>query len=125
MRLPGRLATTMHAKLRPDKYLFLLDQAALTGFIPKLDFYGNPIVDDRPDYLDPAERLKVLKFLIDKVLPSPKAQDPPPPIDVDALVQDPTEVRKLSTAQLVEVARRNQEFRDATDTDPELQSPDA
>lgn len=89
--------------LRPSAYAFLLDQAATTGFVPRLDQFGRPVPTDTGDMLPPQDRLKTLQYLLDKVLPAAKAVEQHSPLD-PLLAATPGEVDRLTSAELVTLA---------------------
>lgn len=67
------LAEEARANLPIATYLFLLDQAARTGYLPVVDENGRPVKDESgapiADKLEARERMDIAKYLINKTLP--------------------------------------------------------
>ena len=112
---PGQMSLRQRRQFRQDpealrqllplkQYLFLLHQAATTGWLPKLNSFGRPIPVDGKDVLQcfvPAkERLTALEFLVDKAMPDIKAEQTERKTNSDLLAAAPTDARYLTTASL-------------------------
>lgn len=83
--------------LRPHLYVGLLDAAATTGYLPHLDRFGrlDPNVPMTP--LDSDQRLLALKYLTDKSLATPKAEEGEARLDLDTALRD---LRALTAGEL-------------------------
>ena len=77
----------LRQQLPLNKYLFLLHPGATMGVIPRLDEHGN--ATGQFSELRTIERIDTLKYLVDKAMPSVRAQDAlPAPEDIDVLDVD-------------------------------------
>ena len=74
----NRQVETLRRKLPANQYLYLLHQAATTGFMPTLDEAGDPqpIPADTP-MLTPMQRVPIVQCLLDKVMPDAKYDHEP------------------------------------------------
>lgn len=88
----------MRASLPIPLYLRLLHAAATKGCIPVLSSSGEPTGEEQD--LTPAQRLEVLRFLTDKLMPTPKDETTslPPAVETEALTTEL--VQSLSTQEL-------------------------
>jgi hypothetical protein len=86
------------------KYLYLLHQAAVTGYLPTMTSAGELMPRD-PDapLLGNAERVKLLGYLVDKSMadPSPVPAESPP--EAERLSLD--DIRSMPREQLVDALR--------------------
>jgi hypothetical protein len=93
-------------RLRPEAYAYLLDQAAVTGYLPKIDQFGQPILTRDEETVVPVkDRVQAIQYLLDKVLPAAKATEAPSPVDplqlAEAAMANPS---TLSAEELVRIA---------------------
>lgn len=91
--------------LRPEAYAFLLDQAATTGYLPRLDRFGRPILDDQRDELAPKERVQLLEHLLEKTLPAAKAAPPEQHIDPFEILENPGDLQTMTGDALARLAQ--------------------
>jgi hypothetical protein len=88
-----------------NKYLFLLHQGATMGMVPVLDEHGNATGAFTP--LRPIERIDTIKYLIDKAMPSVKAQESlPAPEDIDVLDADTASAMSGAELRALTVIRK-------------------
>lgn len=83
--------------LRPHLYVGLLDAVATTGFMPTLDRFGRLDPNFPAQAVDADQRLATLRFLTDKSLATPKADEGAPTVDLDTALKD---LRALSASEL-------------------------
>lgn len=100
----ARAATTLRGKLPTEQYLFLLHQAAVTGWIPSFDRNGQVILDEQQTDKNTVAvdtRVKVLTYLVDKTLPAAKVTEVEEEPDHAALAQaSPDAIRHTPTHAL-------------------------
>lgn len=112
-------AAALRAALPIHQYLFLLHQAAATGFLPTLNAYGRPIPMDQLEpeqralcFVDAKERIGILSYLVDKQIPAAK----PYAIDVgtngDLLAEQPEQARHVAARTLLDVIRQDDHAQD-------------
>lgn len=112
---PGQMSLRQRRQFRQDpealrqllplkQYLFLLHQAATTGWLPKLNGFGRPIPVSQNDVhqclVQPKERLACLQYLTDKAMPDVKADTIEKKTNSDLLAAAPSDARYLTTASL-------------------------
>lgn len=97
-------ATALRGKLPTEQYLFLLHQAAVSGWMPSFDHNGKVVLDEvknADNTVSVDTRVKVLTYLTDKTLPAAKVEaleDDPDPAALAA--QTPEALRHTPTAAL-------------------------
>jgi hypothetical protein len=103
-----------------EQYIFILHQAATTGFVPVLNEYGRAVAPDRLTdaqkmncFLDGKERVKVLSYLVDKRMPTLQTVAMNVQQGQDVLASAPGEARYLSSADLARSAAAEEEIVDA------------
>jgi hypothetical protein len=74
-----------------ETYLMLMHQAAVTGYLPRLDAAGKvvPAKDDEEPILTPNERIKLMEYLTDKSMPDIRLDAEPAPESIDAVIEAP------------------------------------
>lgn len=99
-------------------YLDLMHQAAVTGYLPRLDLHGRPIPtpEDQQELLTAPQRIGVLQYLTDKAMPNIHLDPEPPPPELPHSI--PAEaLRDLSNEQLALI------LESAQDADPPAATP--
>ncbi len=117
-------------------YIAILHTGALAGVLPQLDEAGNPVMvrtlHVNPEtgaevwehtyvngtMLDSSDRLRLLQYLVDKILPGVKtegAADTVPGQLLEAAAEDPSSLAHLSEAQLVEMVQEGSVYLRAPD----------
>jgi len=92
----------------PLRALLLMSyQVAAQGILPILDDEGRPT--GRVDTVDPVERMKVIKSLLDKGMPNnPVAEEAlgheaPDAKEIEAIIREPDRLSELDNTQLLEM----------------------
>jgi hypothetical protein len=103
-----------------EQYIFIMHQAAVTGFVPVLNEYGRAVAPDKLTdaqkmncFLDGKERIKVLSYLLDKRMPTLQTVAMNVQQGQDVLANAPGEARYLTSADLVRSAQAEEEVKDA------------
>lgn len=91
--------------LRPHLYVGLLDAAATTGYMPTLDRFGKLDPNHPAVAIDMDQRLATLRFLTDKSLATPKADEGAPVLDLDQAIAD---LRALTAVELTALSNTSE-----------------
>lgn len=95
------LVTEIRAMLDLSTYVRLLHEAALTGQLPIYSVNGRPTGQFQP--LNAEQRMEVMKFMINKVVPDPPREIHTTATTPEQLANDPSNVLAMSTAELLRV----------------------
>lgn len=119
MDLPGNRAASLRAALPVESYLFLLHQAATSGFMPQLDRFGRmlPGSETSPENRVPVkERTQALQYLVNKVMADPKVVHESQ-VSPAELAVSPTAATAIDSHMLARIARGD--VTDAVVIDPD------
>lgn len=105
----GREVELLRSQLPLRKYLFLLDQAVTTGYVPRTDQFGQPVTPDPDlDVISARERVDLATKLVAMSMPPLTAKElsavQPPPTPTIQAGEAGTVVRNLSRHQLESIA---------------------
>lgn len=117
-------ATALRGKLPTEQYLFLMHQAAVTGWMPSFDSAGQVILDEvqtAANTVSTDTRVKVLTYLVDKTLPAAKVTEFEEEPDPAALASQSREALRHTPTHALEQAI-DAEFT-TTAPDPAAKSP--
>lgn len=90
--------------LRPHLYVAMLDAAATTGYIPQLDRFGRVDPHQPARRVDIEDQLATLRFLTDKSLATPKAEEGQATLSLDDAMKD---LRALSASELAALSAQD------------------
>lgn len=90
--------------LRPHLYVAMLDAAATTGYIPQLDRFGRVDPHQPARRVDIEDQLATLRFLTDKSLATPKAEEGQAVLGLDDALKD---LRALSATELAALSAQD------------------